>query len=280
MRSNPLQIEAEIDWINYLAEGGAGVAGAVSSVNGVFAEKINDGYGGSFIATAFKRAKGFSPWDKKYTCSEEEFSKYYGAAVGKLHHLTKKYKTNHLKQTRPEWNRHETLNIFDYIPESDYKIKEIYTDLLEYITNLPKSIDSYGLVHSDFKKDNFFIDSDNHITIFDFDDCCYDWFISELAWIFFRYIPENNFIPQETFLKEFLSGYAGENRLDPDWLKEIGSFLKMHEISFYALAFLHFDDFDNMPERSRLFMNGRKEKILNDIPYIDIDFEKFGKNLL
>ena len=123
LRSNPLQIEAEIDWINYLAEGGAGVAGAVSSVNGVFAEKINDGYGGSFIATAFKRAKGFSPWDKKYTCSEEEFSKYYGAAVGKLHHLTKKYKTNHLKQTRPEWNRHETLNIFDYIPESDYKIE-------------------------------------------------------------------------------------------------------------------------------------------------------------
>ena len=46
----------------------------------------------------------------------------------------------------------------------------------------PKIADSYGLIHNDFNDGNFTVDYDNgDITVFDFDDCCYFWFMYDLA---------------------------------------------------------------------------------------------------
>lgn len=247
--------------------------------NNNFIEKISDSYGNDFIATSFVKAKGHSPWDKKYLCTEEEFANIYGNTVGKLHNLTKKYNTDYLTELRPDWNNPQDLKICDYIPGNNRIIKDEYNNLIEYISKLPKTMNSYGLIHGDMKKDNFFIDSDNNITVYGFDGCHYNWFIDELAWIFFRYIPENNYIPPETFIAQFLMGYTKENKLDPYWLKEIKYFLKLKEILFYALAFKAFDKLENMPLKSKKYMCKREEKIINDIPYINIEFEKFTKYL-
>ncbi|MEJ2749095.1 MAG: aminoglycoside phosphotransferase, partial [Anaerolineae bacterium] len=46
-------IRGEVDWINYLAAGGAGVAPAILSDAGNLVEMIDDGHGGHFLATAF-----------------------------------------------------------------------------------------------------------------------------------------------------------------------------------------------------------------------------------
>ena len=51
-------IQAEVDWINYLAAGGATVARAVCSRRGRLVEEIEDGQGGRFLATAFIKAGG------------------------------------------------------------------------------------------------------------------------------------------------------------------------------------------------------------------------------
>lgn len=57
-RRSPEMIRGEVDWINYLAAGGAGVARAVLSANGKLVEEISDGHGGAFLATAFEKAAG------------------------------------------------------------------------------------------------------------------------------------------------------------------------------------------------------------------------------
>ena len=54
-------ISGEVDWINYLARGGASVAKAVDSEQGNLVEPIDDGQGGQFLATAFVRAPGGPP---------------------------------------------------------------------------------------------------------------------------------------------------------------------------------------------------------------------------
>ena len=46
LRRTPALIQAEVDWINYLAEGGAGVAKAWLSAGGNLVEAVEDGKDG------------------------------------------------------------------------------------------------------------------------------------------------------------------------------------------------------------------------------------------
>ena len=52
-------IQGEVDWINFLAAGGASVAKAVPSAGCNLIDVIDDGQGGSFLATAFEKAPGW-----------------------------------------------------------------------------------------------------------------------------------------------------------------------------------------------------------------------------
>jgi Ser/Thr protein kinase RdoA (MazF antagonist) len=46
--------------------------------------------------------------------------------------------------------------------------------------HLTPTVDDYGLVHGDLNPTNFHV-NDNQITLFDFDDCAYKWFINDIA---------------------------------------------------------------------------------------------------
>ena len=56
-RRTPQLILGEMDWINYLWAGGAGVARALPSPRGELVEPIDDGAGGRFLAAAFVKAR-------------------------------------------------------------------------------------------------------------------------------------------------------------------------------------------------------------------------------
>src|SRR6185503_8952587 len=62
-RKSQALIQAEVDWINYLARGGVSVARAIPSNKGNLVEAIDDGQGGQFLVTAFVKAAGQKPWD-------------------------------------------------------------------------------------------------------------------------------------------------------------------------------------------------------------------------
>ena len=56
LRRSPQLIQAEVDWINYLAQGGAGVAKALFSAQGNLVEAVDDNQGDQFLVTAFAKA--------------------------------------------------------------------------------------------------------------------------------------------------------------------------------------------------------------------------------
>ena len=66
-------IHGEIDWINYLWAGGAGVARALPSARGQLVEAIDDGAGGQFLATGFEKAQGMNPWQAGWTTPNGQF---------------------------------------------------------------------------------------------------------------------------------------------------------------------------------------------------------------
>ncbi|MGB8647563.1 MAG: phosphotransferase [Anaerolineae bacterium] len=270
-RSVPL-IRGEVDWLNYLAQGGAGVHRAVNSRAGNLVELIDDGQGNHFLATAFVKARG------RHMDAADATPKLFerwGALLGRMHALSKEYQPPNPAWKRPEWDDALMLEVERFVPPAQAQVLERFCDLMEHLEPLPRAAGSYGLIHQDAHAGNFFVDDQGAITLFDFDDCCYSWYMNDIAIVLFYAVTQGTDAAQFTreFMPHFLTGYRRENALDPHWLGEIPHFLKLREIDLYAVIHRSFDvdQIDN-PWVKR-YMSGRRERIENNTPYIDFDWE-------
>ena len=274
LRRNIPMIQGEVNWINYLAAGGVPAARAILSQNGKLVEPIDDGQGQQFLAMAFVNARGGHPKRAEWT---PRFFETYGAMMGCMHALTKRYEPDP-STWRPHWDDPENL-VGQFLPPSDAIAIEKYRALVEYLRALPKDIDSYGLIHQDAHTGNLFVDEAGNITLFDFDDCVYGWFIYDVAMALFYAAP---FDPPEAasfareFMPHFLQGYRRENKLDDAWLQELPHFLKLREVELYAIIHRSFDVNNVDDPWAARFMEGRKQRIETDMPFIDLDFRSFG----
>lgn len=274
-RRNHQLIQGEVDWINYLVAGGVSASEAILSQNKLLVEAIDDRHDGDFLATAFVKAKGKPPWEVGWTT---QLFENYGKLIGKIHALTQHYIPSPQSE-RPHWNGNLMLDVEKNLPASEERVLEKYKILLDYLNALPQEADAYGLVHYDAHVANLFIDTDGTITLFDFDDCAYSWFINDIAIVLFYMITNKDDAKEVTqkFMTHFLKGYAQENHLNPKWLKEIPYFLKLREIDLYAVIHRSFDVDEIDHSWCARFMQDRKYKIEHDLPYVDFDFESLSK---
>ncbi|PKO12069.1 MAG: hypothetical protein CVU39_25970 [Chloroflexi bacterium HGW-Chloroflexi-10] len=273
-RRSEALILGEVDWINYLAEGGVPAARAIVSERGKLVEAIEDGHGGHFLVTAFVKANGQPPW-KVWSPGLYET---YGEVIGRMHTLAKDYVPAQPALRRPEWD--DALFEFPerYLPAFESLAKRKYGELCRQVNQLPKDRDAYGMIHQDAHGSNFFVDTAGRITLFDFDECAYSWFINEVAIVLFYVVQDAQDWPAFTraFMGHFLRGYVRACPLDSVLLKEIPAFLKMREIELYAVLHRDFDvgNIDN--EWCARFMQGRKASIEQDRPFIDFDFDSLA----
>jgi len=263
-------IQGEIDWINYLAKQEIEVLHAISSKHGDFIETIADGQGQQFLAVCFSKVEGKPPWETGWT---DEGYRNFGRLIGKMHQATKGYKPSDTSCQRPLWEDPIIQDVERNLPKSEIKIRDIYRQYYTHACTLPKGKDAYGLIHFDANPSNLLIDDHGKITLIDFDDCCYSWFVNDLAIILFYMVMGKEDVTGfiEHFMMHFLDGYKSENQLDAKWLKEIPTFLKLREIDMYALILRDFGAETDDPW-CRRFLDGRKQRIEQDIPYIDFDF--------
>jgi len=276
IRRSPDLIRGELDWITYLKNGGASVAHPIPSKSGEFVEIVEDGTGGSFLVTAFERAEGEPHGGSEWPA---DLLHQYGQIIGRLHHLSWDYQPRQASWKRPEWDDPIMLEIEQYLPVEDQKIKNIYYELRDYIRALPRDNETYGLIHQDAHRGNFFVNQNGKITLFDFDDCVYSWYINDIALVLFYAAmgreDQSEFISQ--FLTGFLPGYFSENKLPAAWSKEIPYFLKLREIDLYAVIHRSFD-VENLDDSwCAWYMDGRRERLEKKIPFLDFDFEKYSQ---
>ena len=285
LRRSPAQIHGEVDWINYLAAGGATVAGALLSARGELVEEIDDGQGGRFLATAFAHAPGGPPHEAGWTPARFVA---YGRLIGRMHALTKDYAPPDPAWRRDAWPAEFQEQITGLLAGRDAPLLERYLALTARLEAMPQERDGYGLVHFDAHGGNLFIDGET-ITLFDFDDCVYNWFIGDIAIVLF-YMVTNADDPEGVaagFLPHFLRGYAAENRLDPRWLAAIPDYLTTREIDLYAIIQRSYDlsavteaAVEAIPHAwPRRFMRGRRARLLAGQPYLDLDFSALAHYL-
>lgn len=177
-------IQAELHFVNYLAGKGVRVSKPVRSKHGHLAEMIQT-QAMPFIAASFIRGRGMRVPENGYRYREgvpiEEYFQNWGQTLGQMHRWAKTYQPINEVIRRPVWQEWEDFRGFPY-GERLPIIQNKYDQLMTELRALPKDIDSYGLIHFDFNDGNFTVDYENgDITVFDFDDSCYFWFVYDLA---------------------------------------------------------------------------------------------------
>lgn len=278
LRRSPAMIEGEVDWINTLARGGAGVARAIFSSTGRLVECIPDGLGENFLATAFVKASGRAPRRHDWTPG---FFETYGRLLGRIHAISRTYQPSNPGIRRPDWDDPINIQLDQYLPSSEHRAAERFKAVTAYLKTLPRDPEGYGMIHQDAHGGNLFVDETGQITLFDFDDCCYGHYIYDITMVLFYALtmqpdPEG-FTAQ--FMPVFLQGYRQENHLDPKWLAQIPHFLKLRELDLYALIHRSFDVENIDDPWVKWFMDGRKIRIDHDRPVLDFDFMSLAQYL-
>ena len=258
-------------WMSYLAEHGAFVPEPLPSQHGNLVEVIAYS-GGEWLAVSFTQAQGVLSEEIPLDQWEDIHFQMLGRSIGKIHAIARDYVPPN-GASYPDWET--SGNLFNRSLEDEPWLQEKQSRTLERIHALPKSAEAYGLVHCDLHFGNFFLDiSKQIVTLIDFDDCAYGWFVMDIAVLVFDILvlyPETDKDAYGlNFLRNFLTGYLTQNPLSLFWLEQLPAFLELLEINIYDMvAKFYPDDYDEWVTK---FMLNRKERLENDTPYTDMNF--------
>jgi Ser/Thr protein kinase RdoA (MazF antagonist) len=274
LQRSPEQVQGELEWIEHLAANGVAVGRGVRSPAGNWVETIL-AQEGRFIACLFEKAPG--RFVKKEEFNAGLFEKM-GRLVGRMNALAKTFEPSAKRCRRPDWYAELAGFARKNLPPSEKITVEKYDAMIEEMKQLPVDRESFGMVHQDVHTGNFHI-YDGRLTLFDFGDCQYAWFIYDIAMALFYAVPiahADEAVRTRAameFLEPFLRGYFAENNLDKKWGKTIPLFLKLREIDLYA-AIHRSLDLDHLDPWCVRFMNGRKQRIEQDVPFLELDLSQ------
>ena len=228
---------AETEFVHYLAANGGAVTDVFPSVNGKLVEQtVYDGRK-AFIS-CFAYAKGMLISDNGYRYREgAPLSEYFyntGKTLGKIHQLAKEYVPRHKRADYFDKYNMEYLN--ELISDKYKDLKKAIAKRLETFALFSKESDVYGLVHFDYSDGNYHIDMETgNITVFDFDNCMYCWYMFDLAnlWThgegWCRSIRDGN--ERMAYMKHYfdtiLAGYRTETDISEEMLTQLPLFIDM-----------------------------------------------------
>lgn len=263
------QLNAELAFLDHLANRGASVARPIIHPNGEWVISLDEFHVCLFerIEGASMRTAGFSP----------ALSRRWGQAIGGFHRLASSFAATAHRST---WREDENHQFTRRIPASQTLVLEQANQLMQTLEQLPTDIQHFGLIHSDAHAGNF-LEKDGQLTFFDFDDCLYAWFGYDLATIIFGVALQKAVGDTEgerrqaveVFLPHFLEGYAEENAISALLLSAMHPLMKLREFSLYAVIHAHMDPHDIRESYPRKFMQGRQARLEANLPFVDVNFE-------
>ncbi|MBO1579871.1 phosphotransferase enzyme family protein [Bacillus sp. XF8] len=227
------QVEAELDFLQYLKEHGAKIAGPYYSKSRKLVEGIQAVDGTFFYTSLFVYAKGERVKGDTSIYWGDGLFEAWGKAIGQLHRLTIDYPKTEYRDT---WEVEEKA-IIDEL--EDEKVQSIAYKLMEEIKTLPVEKTTFGLMHGDIHQGNFHYDG-KELTIFDFDDATYNYFIHDLAMVSYYSVLTTNWTEEEKTLfarnqlKALRKGYESEHQLAEIWYESLPLFFRLRDVGLYG----------------------------------------------
>lgn len=257
------QVQAEISWVAHLDGQGVPVSAPVADLDGnLFRQVKIDGQ--LWTAAAFRRAPGKigaeSAWHRGTF-------RTWGTTTARMHAAASAYQSPH--PSRREWKAF--LPSFTPDTDEEQTAQEKLQALTARLETLPRSRDQFGLIHSDLHFWNFAVDGDR-LTVFDFDNSEFHWFLADLGTIVFeastcihQRLPRQEFIAE--FMKEFLSGYRSI-REPGDILERLPDFVKLREIQIFLTLSRRWKNREVGPFQ-KTFFAATRDAVLADQLFVD-----------
>lgn len=238
---------AEAEFVHYLARNGAPVADVRTSIYGKFVEQIEIENRICYVSL-FEAAKGMLLADNGYRYRENApLSEYFyntGKALGKIHKLSKVY---HPVHKRSSFFEKYNMDYMDFLIGNQYAdLKRAIAEHLDAFHEMPEDGESYGLIHFDFSDGNYHIDMETgEITVFDFDNCMYCWYLFDLANLWIHgwgwCMAEANLEKRKEIMADYfdaiLNGYRSETDVSEELLQKLPLFIDMVLIENVVDAF-------------------------------------------
>ncbi|WP_010093777.1 phosphotransferase enzyme family protein [Ornithinibacillus scapharcae] len=230
------ELYGELDWINFLHQHGANVSVVFPSINQNLIEKQVAEDGTIFFACLFSKVSGvpIRSNDERFS---EPFFESWGKEIGKMHRITKEYQPDAV--FRKQWFEDDLFELEKYVPQEELVIQQT-KKVVAVLKELPRE-EGFGLIHNDVHNGNFFYDGKG-IHVFDFDDACYFWHVSDIAiplyYSCYSLFPNKNMPGKEEFANRFITafmfGYQQEMEPPKEWETLLPLFLKVRDITLYA----------------------------------------------
>lgn len=272
---NVREIESELHFMLYLKENGVPLAKPLRGKDGAHCYQRGD-----TVISAFEMAAGEDFWGRtEYPARLMAI----GSALGKIHRLSKAYMPAGV-QPRRQWDENPHLVKASAIfRDYDKRLSEAYEAYMGRMTQLRKDGDSYGLIHGDYLLSNYYFDQSN-ITVFDFDECEYSWFVSDIAVCMLYYLVGGDPKSIKRRTKEaqewfslIIRGYLSENNIAIDQIENMDLFLRMQEYNLLSY---------NLERKSEGFSKWQRDlvdeilhRIRRGLPFANIDFASIYKSI-
>ena len=268
---------AETEFVRYLALHGAPVADVIPSAGGRLVECLESENGRKAFISLFAYAKGMLLCDRGYRYRDgaplEEYFYNTGKALGAIHRLSRQYRPVH---RRPAFFDKYNMEYIDrLIPDQYTELKQAIARRLETFRTLPTDGEAFGLVHFDYSDGNYHVDMDTgDITVFDFDNCIYCWYMFELAHIWthgvgwYRHIadPRKRMEGMQHYFDTVLEGYRSETQVPDSLLAELPLFIDMTVIENVVDEFECSAREGELPDSEDI--GDLAECLIHDIPYV------------
>ena len=275
----------EVEYIRYLFEHGGSVSNVVNSQKGNLLEEIthNDHI---FFVCLFEKAKGKMLVDNHYRYREGvPITEYYyncGKVLGKMHQLSKEYTPVHCRYSF--FDKYNAEYMDKLIPDSLSLLKEKLVEFFKTLGGLDRNRESYGMVHFDYSDGNYMIDFDTgQITVFDFDNSCFCWYMYDLAnlwthgmgWIQFEQDAGKRKKFMDDYFNTVLDGYKSETRIENSMLDKLSLFIQVTLVENIVDAFEVMWNNGEDPECDEE-LSYRIKCLEDDIPYMGFFHEIYS----
>jgi amicoumacin kinase len=226
------EIRAELEWINYLKSNSVQVCETVLSQNKNEIETVKVD-SSLFHVVVFKKIPGQRIADN--TLNENQVC-LWATQLAKMHLLAKSYQPKNEK--RKIWIEDSTFLIAAAsLDELAEKIKDETIRVIDWLKSKEINQSDFGLVHGDLHTGNFFF-NENTMTIFDFDDACYHWFLYDLSipilTLMHDYEKPEHRAQGYAFAKLFLKTYFAIHSPPLNWKEDFIQFCKYRCLIVHA----------------------------------------------
>ena len=216
---------AELEFVQFLAHHDVRAACPLASIDGVLIVPVHRP-SVSFLCSVFEFAPGSDLSDqtlrRKPTVIYE-----WGHSLARLHAVSRRSKP----LRRWHWHEEHLLsNAAHYLTSADKHIERELEMVLETLGKLDCTSENYGMTHADFGPGNFHYTPAQGITAFDFGNCCYHWFVWDLA-IGLRYLAQQDY--SQDCQRALLDGYQALSPIEPNMFAMLPLFIRLRYLYIY-----------------------------------------------